>query len=986
MPSFSGENVGSIYASLDLDRDPFARGLAAAREEMRRFEAERHRVQIDAKLNKDSLADLRARMKAVTDRHYELKVKIAEAGAAASLKKLEAELKVATRNRDIKIKIDTDTNPISRLTSKLAEAMRSSDALAKHGTLAKVAVGGIAVAPQLLGSLGAGTLGAGALGVAGAGAALSFGALGYAVKNALTTQGQYASNVRAVSTAQVQLNKDQMAGASTSLAVQKAQNAVTAAQNRGVSSKKALTATQISTNQQLISSTQQHLAIVTASANAQMANNSALIQADKLKLHTAQQTAVAYNALAQRVRDSFGNLQDQLRQTLAPAVNEVFRGMLTAMSTVKSALPGLTAPFQALGAAVHHALSSPATQAGIRALIDGFGKMTRAAAPLVGPILKGVLALGKIFLNIATAAMPELVKVVSRLAGWLTKVAAHTANTAKFREQIHHMVTEFLGWVHAAINLGKALWPLFSSAAGFLPLLNVVIGLVGAFVKLLASLGPVGRLLAGGLGLALLAGKFAMLRKALLLTGGAFKLAGLAALGMATKDFGPLLTVFPKLGKGLELLSGGLGKLVPMFARVALMFARVALAAAPWLIALALIAGAVYLVIKYHKQIWEVVKTVWHAIETVIKTVVGFIVKHLWLFMGPLGVIIHFHKQIEHAIKAAWEAIKKAIGAAVKFIGHLLSAAWQWIEHAAAAAWHAITNVLHKAWEMIKNAVVNGVKAVVQFVASLPGKAIHALGDIAKTLFDSGVKLIQGLIDGIISMIGNVLGVVGHLVDQVTGAIGGLLGIHSPSTVAHGWGQAIGQGLANGVHASVPIVTAAMRRLSQSATGSASFGVTSAFPTAALGQSPPSTSSALVHALDALRVAVTALTRRLTPALSSASSAYGSASTATHAMKHAAHRAHQSWIDGLLAGAQKSIASPGGSVDGSWANRFASVSRGTGGSFPGDSGTGKAFPQHTINIYSSSLVPATAEHRRAIAGAVSEALRRTGPAPAPRGR
>ncbi len=923
MPGFSGESVGSITASLELNRDEFIRGLAAAREQVRQFEAERHQVDIKAalsglekvkadlkiagkdvpvkpKLDEAALADLRARMKAVTERSYELKVKLAEATAEAQLKKLEAELKTATRNRDIRIKIDADTSSLTKLKDKLQQAAQGSDLLAKHGTMAKAAVGAIALGPQLLGSLGAGTAGAGALGVAGAGAGAAFGVLGLAVKSTLASQGNYYKNVQAVQSAQKQLTTAQNQGAVSTLAVQKAQQAVVTAQNRGVGSTKALTAAQVQGNAAASTAAQQHLAIVQASTASQLQGNQQLIAAAKQNLAVQKANLDDQNNLAQKVRNSWGQLTDAFKAAMGPAVQQVLGGMISMLGTLKSSIGLLTPGMTVLGKAVHDALSNPVIQQGVRDLIAGFGKMAAAAAPLVGPILKGIISLGKIFLNIATAAMPELVKVVGQLVGWLQKVAAHTANTAKFRAEIHHVVAEFMGWVQATINLGKALFPLFTSAAGFLPLLNVVIAITAAVVKLLASLGPLGRLLLGGMGVALLAGKFATLGKvigfgvgivgkfgtalkALALEGAAAKLIGVAG---AFLNVNRLITLSASIMKAWDAV-------------VAISEALMG----PWGIAILAVAAIIGILIAFHRQIMAVVKAVWGAIVSVVKAAVDFLVKHLYLLFGVLGLIIHFHKQIEAAIKAAWEFIKKVVGEALKFIGSLIEKAWKRVEQMTTAAWHLVTKALSKAWDAIKKAVEDGVKAVVKVVTTLPGKALHALGDIAKTLFNAGVKLVEGFINGIVSMFEKVIEAAGNLVKSVGQTVLSVLGINSPSMVAHGWGQQVGEGLARGIEASQARVRGAVGALA----GSVAHGFNVPAPAVGISGLP------------------------------------------TPATDRARARAIAAEVELQL----------------------------------GRSGAGAA-PSTVVHVHSSSLVPASGADLQKIAHTVTGALRRAGPAPAPR--
>lgn len=103
---------------------------------------------------------------------------------------------------------------------------------------------------------------------------------------------------------------------------------------------------------------------------------------------------------------------------------------------------------------------------------------------------------------------------------------------------------------------------------------------------------------------------------------------------------------------------------------------------------------------------------------------------------------------------------------------------------------------------------------VTGFFSSLPGKILGALGNLGGTLFNAGKDIVQGLINGI----GSMLGAIGRAVlDIVPAAIRGpfekLMGIQSPSRVAIWWGQMIGDGLTGSIRNQAPRVAGAVRKL-----------------------------------------------------------------------------------------------------------------------------------------------------------------------------
>jgi hypothetical protein len=695
------------------------------------------RIDVDVNPAERKLTGLRARLAEMSGK--DLAVKVDDATATGKIDRLKLKLD-EMRNKTVDVKVDT------------SQASGALDVLkTKWGAISAAAV---TVGPQILGALGQAGAGAGALGVAVAAAGAAFGVLGEAAKLQLTTAMTQSKKMSA------QIVSDQKK-------VQTAQNSVTTAYATGT-------------------------AKTQASANLRLALAQQQLAKDK-------QLQASQGNLAQQVVKAGQDMKKSFIAALGPGTQQLFQGLLSAMGTIKSALPDLSGPFLTLGTAIKNALQSPAITSGIKQLIDGFGKIVTASAPLVGPIIKGFINLGVIFEHIAIAAMPALVKLTQEFVGWLGKIANSTG-TPKFAAEIQKWIDMFKTVVRDIGKIITALAPLFASAAGFQPLIVAATSLAGWFAKLLVSLGPVGRLLAGGLGLALIAGKFSSLAGPLgAVVTGATKLAPLLSkLGGAA--VAGLLSAFPKLIPLFWALDGAVTAFVPAMAAAAL-------AVAPFVLAVLGIGALVAAVIIFHKQIEAAIVAAWNWIKSHVKVIVEAIIV---VITGPFGamvlLVIHFHKQIEAAIKAAWDWIKGAISDALKFIGKLLDDAWKGIEKGVSAA-----------WKLISKAVSDGVSAVVKFVESLPGKAVRALGDIGKTLWNAGIHLIEGFIHGALSVIGDVVNLGKKIVDSIGNAVTSLLGISSPSKVAHAWGVAVGQGLVDGLTSKQGAVATAAGKLALAA-------------------------------------------------------------------------------------------------------------------------------------------------------------------------
>lgn len=107
---------------------------------------------------------------------------------------------------------------------------------------------------------------------------------------------------------------------------------------------------------------------------------------------------------------------------------------------------------------------------------------------------------------------------------------------------------------------------------------------------------------------------------------------------------------------------------------------------------------------------------------------------------------------------------------------------------------------------------------LIALASEIGSRFLKGLGDVSTILYDAGVDLVQGLIDGVRSR----LGILSTLfLESVPGFIRGpfekALGIKSPSRVFEGYGKSLGEGLAEGMAGTSRLVTAATRDLALAA-------------------------------------------------------------------------------------------------------------------------------------------------------------------------
>lgn len=202
--------------------------------------------------------------------------------------------------------------------------------------------------------------------------------------------------------------------------------------------------------------------------------------------------------------------------------------------------------------------------------------------------------------------------------------------------------------------------------------------------------------------------------------------------------------------------------------------------AAQWLIAfwpvalvIAIVAGLVFLIVKY----WDEIKTAIGAGWDWVKEKTSAVWNAIKGFLGGL-----------------WDGIKSVAGSVWTWIKDKVGAVWTWIKDKTSAVWNGIRDFFSNAWAKIKEIVGQGVEAVKGFIGKLA---------------DIGADFVRGIWNGI-SRMG------GWLWDQVTGFIRrniidpakNLLGIGSPSKVAAAQARDVVRGWAEGLSDATPILNA----------------------------------------------------------------------------------------------------------------------------------------------------------------------------------
>lgn len=164
-------------------------------------------------------------------------------------------------------------------------------------------------------------------------------------------------------------------------------------------------------------------------------------------------------------------------------------------------------------------------------------------------------------------------------------------------------------------------------------------------------------------------------------------------------------------------------------------------------------------VAAFFTALWNTVSTFFQAVWNIISarlqanwTIIVAVARAIWT---PIAAFFtNLWNTVRAVIENAWALISSIVSARV----HAIVAAIE-------AIFTPVVNFFRTIWNAVSTAVSQGFQAVVNFFASIGGKILNALGDVGQILFNAGLKLIEGFLDGI-----------KNAFDQVKNFVGGIAG------------------------------------------------------------------------------------------------------------------------------------------------------------------------------------------------------------------
>lgn len=351
-----------------------------------------------------------------------------------------------------------------------------------------------------------------------------------------------------------------------------------------------------------------------------------------------------------------------------------------------------------------------------------------------------------------------------------------------------------IGQVFAAFSplqlIFGALVPVLPQIVGLIGTLATSLGgaLIGALTALMPTFMELSNMLSGTLAAVFIAVMPAVLEMVGMLAGLFTQLAPVVT--QIVGVIGQLVTqlIAALLPVILQLVT----TVMPM---VVTIFGAVAQAIVPLITMLAgllipIIQALMPVVVTVFGVIANVIGSVMQIVMGIIEVVTGLISGN-WeqVWSGILNIVAGVFGLIVDLISGAIQLLISIIGAGLNVVVSVFTSIFTGVVGYMSTVWGSITG---GAGRMLGD--------LVGFFGSIGGKIIGALGDIGGLLFSTGKNIIQGLIDGIGSMLGAIGRAVLNIVPEaIRGPFEQLLGIHSPSTVFRGYGHNIGQGLVLGI-------------------------------------------------------------------------------------------------------------------------------------------------------------------------------------------
>ena len=207
--------------------------------------------------------------------------------------------------------------------------------------------------------------------------------------------------------------------------------------------------------------------------------------------------------------------------------------------------------------------------------------------------------------------------------------------------------------------------------------------------------------------------------------------------------------------------------------------------------------------------------------QMLIDAIVGFVKAGIaWLMTAWHNVIQWIVGAWQYLVTAAtmyFMLVYVTIQSKVQQVQAFLVGIWNNVVSFLAGIWKSITAKVGEMWTGISTFFSNAWSTYVQKpLQNLWNGIVNFINGWPKQMVQFGINMIQGFINGMLGMIGNV----GHAAGQIMGSIGKFLGFHSPAAEGEGqhiveWGENLVKGFVGGMQSAMPLLNAQVSHMIQ---------------------------------------------------------------------------------------------------------------------------------------------------------------------------
>ncbi|WGT40149.1 hypothetical protein QH639_05030 [Lysinibacillus sp. 1 U-2021] len=215
------------------------------------------------------------------------------------------------------------------------------------------------------------------------------------------------------------------------------------------------------------------------------------------------------------------------------------------------------------------------------------------------------------------------------------------------------------------------------------------------------------------------------------------------------------------------------------------------------------------LVTSVFNSMKSTITSVWNSIKSFFTTVLNGIKSvftNIWRSIATF--LDNLFTSISGLVRSVWNGIKNVISSILNAIANVVKNIWTGIKTATTSILNGIKSVIDKIWNGFKTTVTTAMDNVKTAVVNGWNKAKSFLESI--NLESIGRYIIQGLVNGISSMMGSVKSKISEIANAIPEKFKKLLGIHSPAREMIGPGADVVNGILVGVEGRSPALEKAV--------------------------------------------------------------------------------------------------------------------------------------------------------------------------------